>query len=67
MPARIATALLAVEKAADAVACMVPTRTGSLLIASNWFALHDRVRQTISRVHPNREALLCFVAGRNYA
>jgi hypothetical protein len=24
-------------------------------------ALHDRVRQTVSRTQPNREALLCFV------
>jgi hypothetical protein len=62
VPSRIAIALLAVEKAADAVADVVPTRTGSLLIASNWFALHDRIKQTISRVRPSREALLCFVA-----
>jgi hypothetical protein len=32
------------------------------LVASNWFALHDRLRQTTSRSRPNREALLCFVA-----
>lgn len=62
VPHRIATALLAIEKAADSVADVVPTRTGSLLVASNWFALHDRFHQTISRVRPNREALLCFVA-----
>lgn len=62
IPSRIAAALAAVEHAADEVAEVVPTQEGSLLIASNWFALHDRVRQTISRRHPNREALLCFVA-----
>jgi hypothetical protein len=62
IPTRIAAALAAVEHAADDVAEVVPTRAGSLLIASNWFALHDRVRQTISRTRPNREALLCFVS-----
>jgi hypothetical protein len=39
----------------------VPTREGSLLIVSNWFALHDRTPQTISRKQAKREALLCFV------
>jgi hypothetical protein len=62
VPPHIATALAAVEHAADEVAEIVPTQEGSLLIASNWFALHDRVRQTISRTRENREALLCFVA-----
>jgi hypothetical protein len=62
IPPRIAISLAALERAADDVAEVVPTQEGSLLIASNWFALHDRVRQTISRRQPNREALLCFVA-----
>ena len=62
VPRRVAAALSAVERAADDVAEIVPTQEGSLLIASNWFALHDRVRQTISRTRENREALLCFVA-----
>jgi hypothetical protein len=62
VPPRIAAALAAVERAADDVAEVVPTQEGSLLVASNWHALHDRVRQTISRNRPNREALLCFVA-----
>ena len=62
VPPRITAALAAVERAADAVAEVVPTQEGSLLVASNWYALHDRVRQTISRNRPNREALLCFVA-----
>jgi TfdA family taurine catabolism dioxygenase TauD len=62
VPPRIAIALAAVEHAADDVAEVVPTQEGSLLIASNWFALHDRVRQTISRTRENREALLCFIA-----
>jgi hypothetical protein len=56
-----AFALAQVERAADAAARVVPTGEGSLLVTSNWFALHDRVRQTVSRQRPNREALLCFV------
>jgi hypothetical protein len=62
VPPRIAAAVATLERAADAVGEIVPTREGSLLIASNWHALHDRVQQTISRRRPNREALLCFVA-----
>lgn len=62
VPPRIAAALAEVERAADTVAEIVPTQEGSLLIASNWFALHDRIRQTISRTRENREALLCFIA-----
>ena len=62
VPLRIAAALTAIERAADEVAEVVPTQRGSLLIVSNWFALHDRLRQTVSRKSSNREALLCFVA-----
>lgn len=62
VPPHIEAALGAVERAADEVAKVVPTQEGSLLIASNWFALHDRLRQTVSRSRPHREALLCFVA-----
>jgi len=62
VPPRIGAALAALGDAADEVGETVPTHTGSLLIASNWLALHDRVRQSISRTQPNREALLCFVA-----
>lgn len=62
VPAHIEAALTALERAADDVGEVVPTQEGSLLIASNWLALHDRARQTISRTQPNREALLCFVA-----
>jgi hypothetical protein len=61
VPVKIASALAQIERAADQVGRVVPTREGSLLVASNWFALHDRVRQTISRTHAKREALLCFV------
>jgi hypothetical protein len=61
IPARIASALAHIERAADEVGQVVPTREGSLLVASNWFSLHDRVRQTISRTRAKREALLCFV------
>jgi hypothetical protein len=67
VPSRIAAALAAVERAANDVAEIVPTQEGSLLIASNWFALHDRVRQTISRTRENREALLCFVSRQHAA
>lgn len=61
VPAQVAFALTQVERAADQVAEVVPTREGSLLVTSNWFALHDRVRQTISRKRARREAILCFV------
>jgi hypothetical protein len=62
VPPRIDFALQTLEQAADGVGEVVPTQEGSLLIASNWFALHDRVHQTVSRQLPNREALLCFIA-----
>jgi hypothetical protein len=63
IPARIASALSLIERAADEVSRVVPTHEGSLLVANNWFALHDRVRQTISRTRAKREAILCFVRG----
>jgi hypothetical protein len=62
IPSHVAAALTAVERAADSATEIVPTEKGSLLVASNWFALHDRLRQAISRSRPNRGALLCFVA-----
>ena len=65
VPARIASALAQVEAAADRAARIVPTREGSLLVASNWFALHDRVQQTVSRTRAKREALLCFIQSSN--
>ncbi len=61
IPPRIAFALALVEAAADCAARIVPTREGSLLVTSNWFALHDRIRQSVSRKRATREALLCFV------
>jgi hypothetical protein len=61
VPSHIEAALTALERAANVVGEIVPTHEGSLLIASNWLALHDRVRQTVSRTQANREALLCFV------
>jgi hypothetical protein len=61
IPPRIASALAQVEAAADRAARIVPTREGSLLVTSNWFALHDRGQQSISRTKAKREALLCFV------
>lgn len=61
IPPRVAFALAQVEAAADRAARTVPTREGSLLVTSNWFALHDRVRQSVSRTRAQREAILCFV------
>jgi hypothetical protein len=61
IPSRIASALAQVEAAADRAARIVPTREGSLLLTSNWFALHDRAQQSVSRTKAKREALLCFV------
>jgi hypothetical protein len=61
IPPRIASALAQVKAAADRVARIVPTREGSLLVTSNWFALHDRGQQSVSRTRAKREALLCFV------
>lgn len=61
IPPRIASALAQVEAAADRAARIVPTREGSLLVTSNWFALHDRAQQSVSRTTAKREALLCFV------
>jgi hypothetical protein len=54
VPRRIAAALSAVERAADDVAEVRTTDAGSLLVTSNWSALHDRVQQTVSRAKPNR-------------
>lgn len=62
VPPSIGRALTALERSADLVGHVVPTRPGSLLVASNWFALHDRARQTTSSRRLNREALLCFVS-----
>lgn len=61
VPPRVDAALATLERASDKVGEVVPTHEGSLLIASNWLALHDRVQQTVSRTQLNREALLCFV------
>jgi hypothetical protein len=64
VPLRIEGALAEIERAADSVSEIVPAEQGSLLVVNNWFALHDRLRQTLSRTRPNREALLCFVSRR---
>jgi Taurine catabolism dioxygenase TauD, TfdA family len=61
IPPRIASVLAQVEAAADRAARIVATREGSLLVASNWFGLHDRAQQSVSRTKAKREALLCFV------
>ena len=64
VPLRIVTATAALERAADEVAETVPTETGCLLVAHNWFALHDRTEQTVTTMEQNREALLCFAFER---
>jgi hypothetical protein len=64
VPPRLEAALATLEHTMDEVAEIVPTRQGSLLVVSNWFGLHDRVRQSVSRTRQNREALLCFVGKR---
>lgn len=61
VPRHVESAITAVERAADQVQEVVPTETGSLLITNNWFALHDRARQTVNPNGQSREALLCFV------
>ena len=66
MPSEIASALATLESAADNVGETIAATTGSLMVASNWFALHDRTRQTINHNHQNREALLCFVGRTNF-
>ena len=64
VPLRIVAATAALERAADEVAETVPTEAGSLLVAHNWFALHDRTEQTVTTMEQNREALLCFAFER---
>jgi hypothetical protein len=61
IPKRVSTVLSEVTRATDQVGQIVRTKEGSLLVVSNWFALHDRLRQTAGRDQANREALLCFV------
>ena len=64
VPGRIVAATAALERAADEVAETIPTEAGSLLVVNNWFALHDRTRQTVATVERKREALLCFAFER---
>jgi hypothetical protein len=65
VPDQVVSAVAEVGRAADAVARQVPTQEGSLLITTNWFALHDRTQQSLSRTRARREALLCFVKHRS--
>jgi hypothetical protein len=62
VPTRVHEALKVLEQCMDDECETVPTQHGSLLVVSNWFGLHDRVRQSVGRGGVNREALLCFVA-----
>lgn len=50
-----------IEKAADAVAKVLPSPTGAMLVVHNRFSLHDRTQQTVSGGRPRRRACLCFV------
>jgi hypothetical protein len=60
VPKAVGQALSVVKEAADAEGSVRRNRAGSLLITSNWYALHDRVEQTVAQ-EANREALLLFV------
>jgi hypothetical protein len=62
VPKHIAGALTQLKAAADEIGEIVPTSSGSVLIASNWHSLHDRERQTVTKSGADREALLCFIA-----
>ena len=60
VPNEIELAIQSLEQAADNVCHKVSTASGSLFVADNWRALHDRARQSISRSRPNRQAFLAF-------
>jgi hypothetical protein len=61
IPDLISNALQVVREAADGVADVRPTQRGAMLVISNWFALHDRLQQTVDHGADLREALLVFV------
>lgn len=68
VPEPIADALHILRQAADSVADVRPTQRGAMLVISNWFALHDRLHQTVGDAADGRadlrEALLAFVRER---
>ena len=61
VPREIERAVSAVERAADRVGHTVAATVGSVLVAHNWYALHDRLAQTVSGDEPLRRSVLCFV------
>ena len=65
VPAEWENAIRAVETAADDVGVILPAPSGALLVADNWYCLHDRLAQSVDRDLPLRRALLCFVAERH--
>lgn len=67
VPPAVGRALRRVRLAADDVGEIRPTRSGSLLVADNWNALHDRTGQSAPADRPGREALLAFATARRAA
>lgn len=65
VPPAIASALRLVRRAADSVGEIRTTGRGSLLVADNWRALHDRTEQSAPSDGPGREALLAFATTRH--
>jgi Taurine catabolism dioxygenase TauD, TfdA family len=64
VPAAVSSALRLVQRAADEIGEVRPTRAGSLLVIDNWQALHDRTEQSAPLDRPGREALLAFTSTR---
>ncbi len=61
IPDHTTEAIALIEGAADAVGETLPASTGALLVAHNWFSLHDRAEQTVAGSRKRRRAWLCFV------
>lgn len=64
--AAIESCVAAVENAAEQVGETCPASAGALLVAHNWFCLHDRTAQTVCG-RKRRQSLLCFVHTSNDA
>ena len=47
VPNHIRETIALIEEAADAVGELLPAPSGALLVAHNWFSLHDRTEQTV--------------------
>jgi hypothetical protein len=50
-----------IEAAADRVGHTLHAPSGSLLVADNWHALHNRLTQTVDVALPLRYSCLCFI------